>query len=243
MRTISLNGMLTSLATNYNRRNKDVRLYELGNIYLPCELPLTRLPDERMQFTLGMYGDGDFYTMKGVVEEFFEAVGMNRKITYIPGVQKPFLHPGRQAEIEYGGDAVGYLGEVHPLVCRNYDIGTKAYVAVLDMPVILGKTTFDRKYEGVAKYPAVTRDISMVVPKDIMAGQIEDMLVTRGGKMLESCQLFDIYEGEQIREGFKSMAYTLTFRAKDRTLDENDVTAAMKKILNGLESMGIELRQ
>ncbi len=243
MRTISLNGMLTSLATNYNRRNKDVRLYELGNIYLPCELPLTRLPDERMQFTLGMYGDGDFYTMKGVVEEFFEAVGMNGKITYIPGAQKPFLHPGRQAEIEYGGDAVGYLGEVHPLVCRNYDIGTKAYVAVLDMPVILGKTTFDRKYEGVAKYPAVTRDISMVVPKDIMAGQIEDMLVTRGGKMLESCQLFDIYEGEQIKEGFKSMAYTLTFRAKDRTLDENDVTAAMKKILNGLESMGIELRQ
>ncbi len=243
MRTISLNGMLTSLATNYNRRNKDVRLYELGNIYLPYELPLTRLPDERMQFTLGMYGDGDFYTMKGVVEEFFEAVGMNRKITYIPGAEKPFLHPGRQAKMEYDGDAVGYLGEVHPLVCRNYDIGTKAYVAVLDMPVILGKTTFDRKYEGVAKYPAVTRDISMVVPKDIMAGQIEDMLVTRGGKMLESCQLFDIYEGEQIKEGFKSMAYTLTFRAKDRTLDENDVTAAMKKILNGLESMGIELRQ
>ncbi len=243
MRTISLNGMLTSLATNYNRRNKDVRLYELGNIYLPYELPLTRLPDERMQFTLGMYGDGDFYTMKGVVEEFFEAVGMNRKITYIPGAEKPFLHPGRQAKMEYDGDAVGYLGEVHPLVCRNYDIGTKAYVAVLDMPVILGKTTFDRKYEGVAKYPAVTRDISMVVPKDIMAGQIEDMLVTRGGKMLESCQLFDIYEGEQIKEGFKSMAYTLTFREKDRTLDENDVTAAMKKILNGLESMGIELRQ
>ena len=243
MRTISLNGMLSSLATNFNRRNKNVRLYELGNVYLPKSLPLSELPDERMQFTLGMYGDGDFYTMKGVVEEFFEAVGMNGKITYIPGAQKPFLHPGRQAEIEYGGDAVGYLGEVHPLVCRNYDIGTKAYVAVLDMLVILGKTTFDRKYEGVAKYPAVTRDISMVVPKDILAGQIEDMLVTRGGKMLESCQLFDIYEGEQIKEGFKSMAYTLTFRAKDRTLDENDVTAAMKKILNGLESMGIELRQ
>ncbi len=243
MRTVSLNGMLTSLATNYNRRNKDVRLYELGNIYLPYEFPLTRLPDERMQFTLGMYGDGDFYTMKGVVEEFFEAVGMNRKVVYHPGADKPFLHPGRQAAMEYDGETVGFLGEVHPLVCRNYDIGTKAYVAVLDMPVILSKTTFDRKYEGVAKYPAVTRDISMVVPKNILAGQIEDMLVTRGGKILESCQLFDIYEGEQIKEGYKSMAYTLTFRAKDRTLGDSDVTAVMKKILNGLESMGIELRQ
>ncbi|MCM1135338.1 MAG: phenylalanine--tRNA ligase subunit beta [Clostridium sp.] len=243
MRTISLNGMLTSLATNYNRRNKDVRLYELGNIYLPYEFPLTELPDERMQFTLGMYGDGDFYTMKGVVEEFFTAVGMNKKTVYRPDAKKTFLHPGRQADIEYDGEVVGYLGEVHPLVCKNYDIGTKAYVAVLDMPVILDKTTFDRKYEGVAKYPAVTRDISMVVPKNIMAGQIEDMLAMRGGKILESYQLFDIYEGEQIQEGYKSMAYTLTFRANDRTLGENDVTAAMKKILNGLESMGIELRQ
>ena len=243
MRTISLNGMLTSLATNYNRRNKDVRLYELGNIYLPYQFPLTQLPDERMQFTLGMYGDGDFYTMKGVVEEFFEAVGMNKKTVYNPEAGKPFLHPGRQAKIEYDGETVGYLGEVHPMVCKNYDIGTKAYVAVLDMPVILDKTTFDRKYEGVAKYPAVTRDISMVVPKNILAGQIEDMLMTRGGKMLESYQLFDIYEGEQIKEGYKSMAYTLAFRAKDRTLGENDVAAAMKKILNGLEGMGIELRQ
>lgn len=243
MRTISLNGMLTSLATNYNRRNKDVRLYELGNIYLPHQFPLTELPDERMQFTLGMYGEGDFYTMKGVVEEFFEAVGMKKKVVYRPEAGKSFLHPGRQADIEYDGTVIGYLGEVHPLVCKNYDMGTKAYVAVLDMPSILEKTTFDRKYEGIAKYPAVARDISMVVPKNILAGQIEDMLSMRGGKMLEAYQLFDIYEGEQIKEGYKSMAYTLTFRAKDRTLEDSDVTAAMKKILNGLEGMGIELRQ
>ncbi len=100
-----------------------------------------------------------------------------------------------------------------------------------------------RKYEGIAKYPAVTRDLSMVVPKNIMAGQIEAMIEQRGGKLLESYQLFDIYEGEQIQEGYKSMAYSIVFRAKDRTLEENDVTSAMKKILNGLESIGIELRQ
>ena len=242
MRTISLNGMLTSLATNYNRRNKDVRLYELGNIYLPKSLPLEELPDERMQFTLGMYGEGDFFTMKGVVEEFFDSIGMDKKAVYDPKAGKNFLHPGRQANIIYDGKVVGYLGEVHPEVCDNYDMKTKAYVAVLDMPEILPFATFDRKYEGIAKYPAVSRDISMVVPKDILVGQIEAMIQQRGGKILEDYKLFDIYEGSQIKEGFKSVAYSITFRAKDRTLEEADVTGVMKKILNGLESMGIELR-
>lgn len=243
MRTISLNGMLTSLATNYNRRNKDVRLYELGNIYLPQSLPLTELPEERMQFTLGMYGEGDFFTMKGVVEEFLEKVGMRKKETYDPNAGKPFLHPGRQANIIYDGTVIGYLGEIHPLVAETYGIGGRAYVAVIDMPEIVSRATFDRKYEGIAKFPAVTRDISMVVPKEILAGQIEEMIEQRGGSILESYKLFDLYEGAQIKEGYKSVAYSIVFRAKDRTLEEADVAKAMKKILNGLESMGIELRQ
>ena len=242
MRTISLNGMLTSLATNYNRRNKNVRLYELGNIYLPKTLPLTELPEERMQFTLGMYGDGDFFTMKGVVEEFFDSIGMKKKAVYDPKAGKNFLHPGRQANILYDGKVVGYLGEVHPVVCDNYGMKTKAYVAVLDMPEILPFATFDRKYAGVAKYPAVSRDISMVVPKNVLAGEIEAVIAQRGGKILEDYRLFDIYEGSQIKEVYKSLAYSITFRAQDRTLEEADVTAVMKKILNGLEGMGIELR-
>lgn len=243
MRTISLNGMLNSLSTNYNRRNKNVRLYELGNIYLPKELPANELPEERMQFTLGFYGDGDFYTMKGVVEEFIEHIGMKKKLQYDPEAGKPFLHPGRQANILYGDKIIGYLGEVHPEVLDNYDIGTKTYVAVLDMPEILPEASFDRKYQGIAKYPAVSRDISMVVPKNILAGQIEAVIQQRGGKILESYQLFDMYEGAQIKEGFKSVAYNITFRDKERTLEEADVSAAMKKILNGLEGLGIELRQ
>ena len=243
MRTTSLNGMLNSLSTNYNRRNKDVRLYELGNVYLPKALPLTELPDERMQFTLGFYGEGDFVTMKGVVEEFLEHVGMSEKPEYDPEAGKPWLHPGRQANVVYDGTVIGYVGEVHPKVLANYGIGQRAYLAVLDMPCIVEKASFDRKYEGIAKYPAVTRDISMVVPKQVLAGQIEKILTQRGGKIMESYSLFDIYEGEQIREGYKSMAYTLTFRAKDRTLEDADITAAMKKILNGLEGLGIELRQ
>lgn len=243
MRTISLNGILTSLATNYNRRNKDVKLYELGNVYLPESVPVTTLPEERMQFTLGFYGDGDFYTMKGVIEEFLESIGMKDKKEYDPKAGKNFLHPGRQANILYGGKVLGYLGEVHPEVLDNYGIGTKAYVAVLDMPEIIPFATFDRKYEGIAKYPAVTRDISMVVPGEILVGQIEAVIAQRGGKILESYALFDIYEGSQIQAGFKSVAYTLTFRAKDRTLEDADVSAAMKKILNGLQGLGIELRQ
>lgn len=242
MRTIPLNGMLTSLATNYNRRNKDCRLYELGNIYLPKTLPLEELPDERMQFTLGMYGEGDFFTMKGVVETFFESIGMTGRVNYNPDTNRSYLHPGRKADIIYDGRCVGYLGEIHPEVADNYNIGTKVYVAVLDMPNVVPFATFERKYEGIAKFPAVSRDISMVVPKAVLAGDIENMIIQRGGKILESVNLFDIYEGTQIKEGYKSIAYSITFRAKDRTLEENDITAAMKKILNGLESMGIELR-
>lgn len=242
MRTIPLHGMLNSLSTNYNRRNKNVRLYELANIYLPKSLPLTELPDERMQFTLGFYGDGDFFDMKGVVEEFFEKTGMNLKPHYDPKAGKAFLHPGRQADIIYDGVNIGYLGEVHPEVADNYKIGDRAYVAVIDMPSMIPFTSFDRKYTGIAKYPAVTRDISMVVPKNILVGQIEEVIEQRGGKILESYELFDIYEGAQILAGFKSVAYSITFRAADHTLEEQEVSGVMKKILNGLQALGIELR-
>ena len=243
MRTSSLNGMLSSLATNYNRRNKDVKLYELANIYLPKALPLTELPDERVQFTLGMYGEGDFFTMKGVVEEFFDKVGLHKKEKYDPNAGKSFLHPGRQANIIYDGVVVGYLGEVHPEVADNYGIGTRAYIAVIDMPEIVARATFDRKYTGIAKFPAVTRDISMVMPKEILVGQIEDVIESKGGEYLESYSLFDIYEGAQIKTGFKSVAYSIVFRAKDKTLEDADVSAAMDRILKALEGMGIELRK
>ena len=243
MRTTSMNGMLTSLATNYNRRNKNVRLYELGNIYLAKELPLTELPDERMQFTLGMYGDGDFYNMKGVVEELFEKLGMRDRVHYDPKAGKNYLHPGRQANIYYDGKLMGYLGEVHPVVADNYGIGERTYVAVLDMPVVTEMATFDRKYEGIAKFPAVTRDISMVIPKNVLAGQIEEVIEQKGGSHLESFKLFDVYEGSQIKAGYKSMAYSIVFRGKDKTLEESDISAAMKRILKGLEGLNAELRQ
>lgn len=240
MRTLPLNGMLTSLATNYNRRNKDVKLYELAKVYVPVEGE--ELPDERVQFTLGFYGDGDFFTMKGVVEEFLEKIGMNVRPEYDPEAGKAFLHPGRQAKILYKDTVIGYLGEVHPDVADTYGLGDRTYIAVLDLPEILPFASFDRKYEGIAKFPAVTRDISMVMPKTVLVGEVEKIIEKRGGKLLEKYNLFDIYEGAQIKEGFKSVAYTISFRAKDRTLEDKDIQPIMEKILEDLSGMGIELR-
>lgn len=243
MRTLPLNGLLNSLSTNFNRRNKGVRLYELANIYLPKALPLTELPQERVQFVLGMYGEGDFFDLKGVLEEYLEKVGMKKIVSYDPNAGKPFLHPGRQANIIYNNVVIGYLGEVHPDVLDNYDIGDKVYAAVLDMPEIVDRATFDVKYEGIAKYPAVSRDLSMLVKKEVLAGQIEEVIRKCGGNILENLKLFDIYEGVQIKEGYKSMAYSVSFRAKDRTLEEKDITEVMSKILKGLSKLDIELRQ
>ena len=243
MKTTPLNGMLVSLARNFNRRNKDVKLYEMAKIYLPKSLPLTEYADERVQFTLGFYGEGDFFTMKGGVEEFLERAGMHDIVDYDPNAGKNVLHPGRQANIIYQGKVIGYMGEVHPEVCENYDMKTRAYIAVLDMPVITEMATFDRHFKGIAKHPAVNRDISMVVKKDILVGQIEKVIREKGGHHLESYHLFDIYEGSQIKAGYKSVAYSITFRANDRTLEEKDITAAMDKIIAGLEDLGIELRK
>ena len=243
MRTLPLNGMLTSLSNNYNRRNKDVRLYEIANVYIPKALPVTELPDERTQLTLGMFGAGDFFDLKGVVEEVVEKIGLKNLKTYDPNAGKNFLHPGRQANIMYGDIVLGYMGEVHPDVADAYNIGTKAYVAVLDMPTIIENANFDIKYTGIAKYPAVSRDLSMVMKKDILVGQVEEVIRKNGGKLLESCKLFDVYEGDQIAEGYKSVAYSISFRATDHTLEEKEITAVMDKVLKGLENMGIELRK
>ena len=243
MRTTSLNGILTSLGTNYNRRNKSVRLYETGNIYLPKALPLTELPDERMQLTLGMYGEGDFFEMKGVIEFMFMKLGMKKKAEYRTDVLKNYMHPGRQAQIIYDGVRIGEIGEVHPIVRKNYEIGERAIIAVIDTPEMIKFATFNRKFQGIARFPAVTRDISFVLPSEITAYEIEKVLEQRGGKILESYRLFDIYEGEHIQKGFKSMAYSLVFRHPDKTMEEGEINAAMNKILNGLSTIGAELRK
>lgn len=180
--------------------------------------------------------------MKGVVEEFLERIGLRNKPEYDPEAGKPYLHPGRQANVIYKDAVVGYIGEVHPEVADNYGLGERTYIAVLDLPVVTEIASFDRKYQGIAKFPAVTRDLSMVMSKDVLVGSVEKVIEKRGGNILEHFSLFDIYEGSQIKEGFKSVAYTLSFRAKDRTLEDKDIQPVMDKIIKDLSDMGIELR-
>ena len=267
MRTISLNGLLTSLAANFNRRNKNVRLYELGNVYIPKALPLTELPDEKMKLTLGMYGmdathtktprvgvaagplpsvgginNGDFFTLKGVVEEICYKLGFGKDCVYEPVQSHPFLHPGRQADIKKGNISVGVIGQLHPEAAENYDIKSEVYVAVLNMDALVMLSDFDIKYQGIAKYPGSTRDLSLVCDKSIFVGQIEAVIKKCGGKLLESYSLFDVYEGEQIEAGKKSVAYTMTFRAADRTLSDEEVNKVIDKILKELSKLGVEIR-
>jgi phenylalanyl-tRNA synthetase beta chain len=243
MRTTSVNGLLISLGINYKRRNKNVALYEIGKIYISDELPITKLPDERTQVTLGFYGEGDFFTMKGVIEQVFDRLGMVERIKIENKGKRTFLHPGRQGEINYKDVSVGYLGEVHPKVATAYGIGEKTIIAVIDLPGILPFVTFDRKYQEIPKYPAVNRDISMTVNKEVLVSVIEDVITSRGGDYLESLVLFDIYEGSQIPEGMKSVAYSIVFRAKDKTLGEGDISKAMDNILRGLKELGAQLRK
>ena len=242
MRTAPLHGLISSLATNYKRKNADVRLFELANIYIPKELPLRELPDERMQLALGFYGDGDFYVMKGVVEELFEKLGMKDKIHYDPKAERPYLHPGRRADIIYNGSNLGYLGEIHPQVLDNYGIEDRAYAAVIDMPAVMEFASFDIKYTGIANYPAVTRDVSVVVARDLPVGAIEECIEKAGKGILESYALFDLFESDKLGEGVKSVAYTMTFRRKDRTLEDKEVNEVMEKLFAGLEGIGAKLR-
>jgi phenylalanyl-tRNA synthetase beta chain len=243
MRTTTVNGMLLSLASNYNRRNEKVRLYEIGKTYLPKTLPLKDYPLEGNYLTIASYGDMDFFDVKGVVETLLTRLGITEDITYDGSVDLPFLHPGRKASVSYKGIELGYIGEVHPQTLDNYNIGVRSYLAVISMDELTQVASLTRSFKPVPKYPAVNRDLALLVKQEILVGQLEFVIKQRGGKILESFQLFDVYQGEQIEKGYKSVAYSLTFRAEDKTLDEGEISKAVTKILKGLEfELGVIIR-
>lgn len=242
MRTSMLPGMLQVLSTNYNRRVDTAAFYELGKVYIPKALPLTELPEEQLKLTLGLYGKVDFYDIKGALEELFDTVGVTN-VEYSPISDIPYLHPGRSAAVSVNGKVFGEIGEVHPIVLDNYEIKTKAYAAVIDFTALLDSVVLLQTYESLPKYPSMTRDIAMLVKDEVMVKEIENVIRQRSGNIMESYQLFDVYKGKQIEEGYKSVAYSITFRAKDRTLTDDEVNKVMKKILNGLETqVGAQLR-
>lgn len=243
MRTTPIAGLLTSLATNSSRRNGPVKLFERGNIYIPKALPLTELPEEKNMLVFGFYGEGDFYDLKGAFEEVLLEQGLKKRPRYETNERYSFLHPGRQAKVRYGKGYIGYLGQVHPLVCENYGIKEDAYIGVIDVDYLAGVSGDTVKYKPITNFPKATRDLSMLVPKTVNAAQIEETFTKKGGNFLESFKLFDLYEGEQVQDGHKSMAYSLLFRAPDKSLSDEEVNGAVDNILKALEKIGVSLRK
>lgn len=234
MRTTTLNGMLTSLSTNFKRRNKEAHLFEISKIYIPKELPLKELPEEKELLTIGMYGDVDFFDAKGVFENIFECLNINCE--YSPCETISFMHTGRTAIItDENGSEIGYIGEVHPKVLNNYEIETKVYYGVLYMENLVTLSTFEKTYKPLPKYPNIQRDIAMLVKDEINIKEIEKIIKSKGGKLLENIKLFDVYKGEQIEKGYKSVAYSIMFRSNEKTLTDEEISSPMKKILKELE--------
>ncbi len=243
MRTVSINGILTSLATNYNRRNESAGLFELARVYIPESLPLVDLPHEIPTLTMGMYGNMDFYDMKGIVEHLMSVLGMTDVAEYIPEKELPWMHPGRTASVVVKGETVGYLGELHPAVAKNYGIGTRAYLAVMDMEKLTHYANRSVVYKALPKFPAITRDIAMLVKEDVTVKEIADIIKANGGAYLEEVKLFDVYQGAQIEAGCKSVAYSIAFRSAEKTLSDTDIADAMDAILKELaEKLGAQLR-
>ena len=236
MRTSTLNGMLTSISTNYNRRNKEAHLFEIGKVYLPKELPLKELPVEREVLTIAMYGNVDFYDAKGAFENIFNELGMVNKVEYSPLETLSYMHPGRTAIItDEKNCEIGYVGEIHPQISSNYEIETKVYFGVLYIDKLVELANFDISYKFLPKFPTMQRDIAMLVKDEINVKEIEKIIKSKGGKLLESVKLFDVYKGEQIEKGYKSVAYSILFRSNEKTLTDEEVNSPMKKILKELE--------
>ena len=234
MRTTTLNGILTSLSTNYNRRNESAGLFEIAKVYIPKQVPLTELPDEPVKVTVGMYGNTDFYGIKGVVEYMLETIGVDGA-EFVPDKNIYWMHPGRTADVVINGKTAGYVGELHPTVAANYEIGTRVYIAVLDEQELITASDLLTVYKPLPKYPAVIRDISMLVKDEIYVRDIEKAIAENAGSLMEDITLFDVYKGGQIAEGYKSVSFSITFRAADRTLVDDDVNSAMTDILAALE--------
>ncbi|MDF2567058.1 MAG: pheT, partial [Oscillospiraceae bacterium] len=240
MRTTTLPSMLEILSRNYNNRNPKAFMYEIGNEYI--SQAEGELPQENPQLTIGLYGENtDFYALKGIVEVLIERLNLG-EIDVAVCSENPTFHPGRCAVISKGGIHIGILGEVHPKVCNNYEIGTKTYIAKLDMNAMFSLQEEEKQYKPLPKFPATSRDLSVLCDKDLPIVQIEKAIKESVGKILEKVELFDVYQGAQVPEGQKSVAYSIIMRSHEGTLTDEQTDAAMKRVLKAFDKMGIKLR-
>ena len=248
MRTTTLPCMLDVLATNYKNRNAAVALYEIGKEYLPTG-PDT-LPEEPNRLTIGMYGgDADFFALKGAVDALLKELRLP-KYTYVrpSEVEGVFeeccaLHPGRSAVILCGETPVGYLGELHPTVQKTYGIGTRTYVAKLLVQEMAAMAETEVTYQPLPKFPAITRDLSLLCDDALPVGKMEEAIAQAAGKLLEEVTLFDVYKGDQIAAGKKSVSFSLRLRSHEGTLTDEQADAAMKRVLKALAAMDAVLRE
>lgn len=241
MRTTSIPSMMESLGRNYSRNNDIVRLFEIGKIYIPHE-DMRELPEERNLVTIGMYGEVDYFELKGVVENILHCLGV-KKAKFIRESENPTFHPGKTAALYIKNELVGVLGEIHPDVSETYGVEERCYIAELNLDVLFKYSDTEKKYIPLPKFPAVTRDLAVLVDEEILVQDIEEIIKKQGGKILESVKLFDVYQGKQIPEGKKSIAYALIYRGENKTLTDNEVNKVHDKIVKTLEfKLGAELR-
>lgn len=239
MRTSMLSSIIKTLKTNYNRRTSSAKIFELGMTYIPCG---ETLPDEKQVVAMGMYGGCDFFDLKGHVQGLLEDLGI-KKITFETESENLSYHPGRCARVLINGETLGVMGQVHPSVAEEFKIDAEIYCAELDFNTLLKHATFDRKYKVLPKFPASSRDIALVIDNSISVGEIEKIIGRNRANILESFKLFDVYAGEQVGKNKKSVAYSLTFRAADRTLTDGEINQVVDKILAELkENLNAELR-
>lgn len=246
MRTTTLPSMLETLSLNYKNRNAAVALYEIGKEYLPTAPD--KLPEEPDRLTIGMYGDdADFFTLKGMVETILETAGLHDCTYKACSTDAPFdeicaLHPGRSAVIYAGETPIGYLGEVHPTVQKNYEIGTRTYVAKLLIDEMQPLAQTEITYQPLPKFPAITRDLSLVCADEVPVGDLQAAMKNAVGSILEQITLFDVYKGEQIAAGMKSVSFSIRMRSHEGTLTDEQADAAMKRVLKALKEHGATLR-
>lgn len=240
MRTTMLPSIMESLGRNNARGNEVVRLFEIGKTYTPDE-DLQKIPSETNVVTIGMYGECDFFNLKGIVENLAGRLGI-AKAKYERVTDDASFHPGKTAALKVRKDILGVFGEIHPDIAENYGIEKNCYVAQINLDLLGQLANVKRKYSALPKYPAVTRDIAVLVDREILVGEIEESIKKAGGNLLESYKLFDVYQGEQIPADKKSVAYALTYRA-DKTLTDKEVNKVHDKIQRSLEhKLGAQLR-
>lgn len=241
MRTTSLPSTMEALARNYSRSNEIARLFEIGKVYIPGE-DVNQLPDERNIAAVGMYGGADFYHIKGVVENLMEALGI-KKYEFRRESKNASFHPGKTAALLVNGRNAGVLGEMHPGVIDNYGVAERCYVAELNLDVLYKYADLGREYRPLPKFPAVLRDLAVLVDDSVMVKEIEDIITANGGGLVESVKLFDVYKGKQIPDGKKSVAYSIAYRLDYKTLTDAEVSEVHEKIVKNIEeALGAELR-